>query len=159
MNEEHMNQWLTALRSGEFTQGTSCLAMVTDPDNAENDLKSSAEFCCLGVAAYLCESDIRLPRWTNDGVVVHQGGVCFDGDTELAPGRVANWLGFPGFDDYGSGEDRVDFLPDWGGIRDRDSLLLRGGFHRMTVSRLNDTGMTFAQIADVLDYFGIAEVI
>lgn len=154
INTEHMTQWLAALRSGEFRQGTEALATITDPDASEHDLKNGAEFCCLGVAAYLCGAAIDLPRW-GDGPMMVGGAVVFDDDSELAPGSVARWLGFPFHDTWG--EDRVDFSIDWGDVGNmltQDSgQTLRVGVG--TVASLNDKGFTFSQIADLIDYFGI----
>jgi hypothetical protein len=58
---------------------------------------------------------------------------------------------------YGAdhGESRTSYLPDavtrWAGLGDDDPAVLAPGGRFLPLSHLNDAGMTFAEIADLID--------
>lgn len=96
MNQDIKSQWITALRSGNYTQGQGYLATETS---------EGRQHCCLGV---LCELAVEA------GVIkpgqVTEPLVNFAGDIAYLPEVVAEWAGM---DRYGivredSGELIVD---------------------------------------------------
>lgn len=111
MNEQIKQQWLTALRSGDYEQGSE--ALVTE-DNC---------YCCLGVLTKL---------------YANACGVRFDGnhadtfeENERLPECVMNWA------------DLTEAIP---------SLTLSDGFEcNANLAELNDKGMSFADIADLIE--------
>lgn len=85
MNEEIKGQWLSALRSGEYLQGTGKL----------ND--GEGHYCCLGVLTDLAVK-AGVCEWTPkaDGILMSVA----DPDGYLESGvlseKVAEWAGMPG---------------------------------------------------------------
>lgn len=83
MKQEVKEKWLTALRSGEYTQGKGRLRSLDD------------KFCCLGV---LC--DLAVKNEIIDGPVQegHGYAYCAEGDgfgePYFLPLAVAEWAGF-----------------------------------------------------------------
>lgn len=84
MNADVKAKWVTALRSGEFEQGTDYL------NNEE-------KFCCLGVLSELAVRDgvIAPPThvessWKDEG---HATGLAYDGQRHHLPESVAEWAG------------------------------------------------------------------
>lgn len=94
-------QWTTALRSGQYKQGTGQLYMPT-----------SKSFCCLGVLAHLAGGE---PVKGEDSVIKFpNGALCH----AFIPKELEEMLGI---------EDQV------------------------VLSRMNDLGNTFEEIADYID--------
>lgn len=62
-NVDNVRLWIEALESGEFLQGTECLAPYDD-----NDVQ---RYCCLGVAVVVAERTVggllKLDGWESDG--------------------------------------------------------------------------------------------
>jgi hypothetical protein len=115
MNQEIKNKWTTALRSGEYTQGTGNLRSAGD------------KFCCLGVLCDLAVKAEIIPVPVNIGQSYRYGA---EGDMGhwFLPESVREWAGL----------DSTD--PDW--LRDDGTFSL---------SRMNDNGKTFDEIADVIE--------
>jgi hypothetical protein len=91
----NQKQWITALRSGGYTQGTACL-------------HSSNGFCCLGVAA---------KEFLTDDVVVAEHSICsvsakqmwsYDDETDMAPEHVMKALGL--YDEQGTSRTRLNSM-------------------------------------------------
>jgi uncharacterized Ntn-hydrolase superfamily protein len=130
MKKEIADQWVAALRSGEFTQGDQVLTQVHDD--------GTKTYCCLGVLSELaCRAGViaapteEKTMIERDGVqeevtALIYGGVASQSKT-IAPGVVVEWAGLshgnPITDDFGS----------------------------RTLAGLNDGGYTFAQIADIIE--------
>lgn len=67
------DKWITALRSGEFTQGQAALR------------SRDAEYCCLGVACELASRDGVISPWTTE--------TGYDGEAMTPSSKVMHWLG------------------------------------------------------------------
>lgn len=126
MNPEIKAKWLEALRSGEYQQGRERLG------------SASGSYCCLGV---LCDLAVKegVARW--DDSVVTDEHVAID-----AAGRRA-WAELP----LG--------VAEWADIRDSagdpdgnpwvDDPAHDG--ERNTLASLNDSGVSFREIADIIE--------
>ena len=122
MKQEIKEQWVAALRSGEYEQGQRALA-------------KDGKFCCLGV---LCEL-----AWKAGGVTVKDssessGYVYYDGDSSTLPSTVQEWAGLNDANPAVTvGYERISLaeLND-GGERPEDWL---------------GDPYSFAQIADLID--------
>lgn len=126
--------WIDALRDPKRSQTTGCLY-------------DQSGMCCLGVAA-----DISgLGEWS--GPYKRQMYVTADGvnrEESVTPVEVAEWLGFPHhtLDVIAELRGKVIQNPTIPGLRSQDDD--KGD----TLASLNDdAGLTFPQIADVIEYF------
>ena len=120
---EFYTQWISALRSGEYKQGHSTL-------------RYDDKFCCLGVACDLF-AIAGEGHWQN-GAFYHSADWSADVSNwseSTLPGSVAVELGL-----HEAGEFRF--------FNSRDGL-----HNEYWLTALNDDGFTFAQIADVIEYF------
>lgn len=123
MKADIKKKWVEALRSGQYEQGTGALVI-------EDQTGTGVErrYCCLGV---LCEVvgmvPMRLP--TDDRL-------SYDGEVGELPSTVVAFTGLtepdPKLNKY---------------IRPTLDNEVR------SLARFNDDGLTFPQIADVIDYF------
>lgn len=127
MKTEIADIWTTALRSGEFKQGSDFLF------NSE-----SGSYCCLGV---LCELAVKA------GVVKkNEDGSYDEGQDQVLPDSVMDWAGMqcdsgviPNFRAYV--EEGVLYMDEDGKQFSEDYL-----------TEMNDSkGLNFNQIADVID--------
>lgn len=115
--------WVNALRSGDYSQVTS-------------RLHTSHGFCCLGVACDLYRNENPEYAITQYGVGDYAyfvyGSVGMH--TDMLPDAVMDWLGIA------SANPAFNILNDSEGV-----------FY-FTLTELNDSGFTFSQIADIIDY-------
>lgn len=81
MNPEAKALWLTALRSGEYQQGTGRL---------HSRAEGGDQYCCLGV---LCDVAVRNGLDVKVGECAFGSGVMYDGASSWLPGSVSNWAG------------------------------------------------------------------
>lgn len=130
MNAEIKAQWLTALRGGEYTQGRNYLR------------NCDGEFCCLGVLSDLAVKGDESFSWNQEYegdayYVKHESDML---NRHYLPEVVADWAGL---DETFSGQ----------GIIETRHYNRHGKPLRISLSGLNDSGLTFEQIADVIDYF------
>lgn len=139
MNTEHFKAWIAALRSDRYGQ---CTGQLRDSDG----------YCCLGVLA-----DISPVPWSDepstDDVWV-PGVDCEDPGAGTPGPGVMSWLDLSA--------ERGDLTPDW-----PEGLMTQGDerghitgypLYLLTATHMNDEcRFTFAQIADVFEYFGVAE--
>lgn len=94
LNKDVIKEWVDALRSGEYEQGTNALKLHQVFDNAKNEYGEwvpldKPQFCCLGV---LC--DLAEQKGITTGVPDERGsGVAFDQMTGLPPASVEDWAG------------------------------------------------------------------
>lgn len=136
MKADIKNRWLEALRSGEFAQGRGALA--------KESYSEGASFCCLGVLCELARADGVVQRRLDDdeGELLYGTGGEFE-DAEagagLPPVSVRGWAGLAAADPR---------------VLD-DSLVHHpaGDGTGACLSRLNDEGLTFPQIADVIERY------
>lgn len=123
LHPERKAAWVAALRSGEYKQ-------------AKGALRKRDAFCCLGV---LCDLYSKSPEGTAAGAVWVDGRFYEDpddtlGQEEVLPPRVREWIGTTNDaagetereDEYG--ERSTNVLTEW-----------------------NDTGVPFAEIADMIE--------
>lgn len=129
MKRSIRDAWVNALRSGEYTQGTGNLHMVTP--------EGQHEYCCLGVLCDLAEQAGEVNSKRIDGThrVAYTYAAEGDGpvrewsETHFAPAPVRKWSGLA------SGDPTVDAdVP-------------------RSLSELNDElHLTFDQIADLIEH-------
>lgn len=126
MNAEIKEQWLKALRGGEYQQAQSFLKTYRPS-------KGTIGYCCLGVLCDLhrqamsakASADEPTPDWSED--------LEYLGEQAALPPEVAEWAGLDSEDPgvritWPNGEK--DFKP---------------------LSYVNDAGTTFAEIADLIE--------
>ena len=137
MNPEIKQKWLNALRSGEYPQG-------------RNDLRNGDGFCCLGVLCdiYVKENNKSWMKYEddadecipfdelNDTLENSYDHLFLDGEPQLLPQSVMNWAGL----ESGSPEVKVN----------NDEPDAFGSLKRK-LADLNDSGATFATIADLIE--------
>ncbi len=124
MNPGIKKQWIAALRSGDYQQG-------------KQFLHPGPDFCCLGVICNLVKDKVGF-SWHEDSK--HDKSI-FSPVYSLGPDMNARSLPMEVIEFIGL-NSRDGILPFW----DKQGV-------RMTLATLNDFGFTFAQIADVIDYF------
>lgn len=114
--------WTKALRSGEYTQGKSVL-------------RRDDKFCCLGVACdlYSKEHPEYPVRDYKDSYTYGPNAINL-----VLPTEVQEWLF-----EYTTQHDGHN--PAFTIVSDTDSQCI-------SLAELNDSGFTFSQIADVIDY-------
>lgn len=133
--------WIADLRSGEYQQTTGALCHV--------DYDGNRSFCCLGVLsdqarAYgigewsLVPVDNGLLRWTDvvNGEPMSGGGV-----GGYYTKYVRDWAGM-------NGDEAENIELEFTDPRQSEPINLE-----ISLANLNDDGLTFDQIADVIDYF------
>lgn len=142
MNEQHVKEWIAALRDPDNKQITGTLARRLGHED-------EVGYCCLGlgceVAGIPVYIDLPSEIINSNNELVEVVKTADD----LPPFAFHRWLGLDRLTDVGMGDVYVDW-PD---------LLDRGGepLSNLTCAELNDTAhLTFSQIADVLEYFGIS---
>lgn len=128
--------WTAALRSGKYAQTDAMLYNVLDD-----------AYCCLGVASVLCGLTFENMDH-NDG----QWGIRLDSPSKFPiyeyltlPEAAQEWLGV---NDANPSLDIPSLLSQESVEAGLDDYIPRD------VASLNDQGLTFAQIADLVDYFG-----
>jgi hypothetical protein len=124
MNQEYKNEWVKALRSGEYEQGTGKLCSIDE--NGKNS------FCCLGVLYDLAvKKEPEKFSWDNKSVIDTAYPVSdnISDDGILLPEWFVEHINFEG---GSSGKFIID----------DDEFYLYD---------MNDDGMTFNQIADSIE--------
>jgi hypothetical protein len=149
MKPEEKKEWTGALRGDEYKQSRHCL----------NDLFGN---CCLGVKADL-EAKKGRGRWEPssdpskpdrmDFVIEYPDGSGLERQAGLLPSAFA-------LDTFGSVDNCSGILPFYPRMFDREDFEHDPGLDPNATSAtscdladLNDSGLTFAQIADVIDHF------
>ena len=134
---DHRRQWLAALRDPDRKQVKNVLCRLDDDGNAVG-------YCCLGVAADVADTPWQSYASTDYGIVREYeneyGGASYSeyggASYEVLPKETAGWLGL--------GSEAQ--LPDLNRPHDGHSLSLAG---------LNDEGLSFAEIAELIEEFGL----
>jgi hypothetical protein len=143
--QQNRQAWLEELRSGNRQQVHGYLSCGIDNG-------SEVGFCCLGVATELAG---LTPDFESSNGHAYYGNV--DPQYLTLPVEAQEWLGVntgdPRLAFDPNDEEHVDYLLDVAGpefVRDwRDS-----GQEYLTGALLNDQGVTFKQIADLIEHFG-----
>lgn len=170
MKNDNITKWADDLRTTTERQTDGALAKKID-------IGADAEvigYCCIGFGCTFSAPDIRI-EWpddaddTDDALKGVFGGHRVD---DLAPIEFMEWLGY---DTHHWSMDQgaaFDIHPDWptrlrvrSEYDKRDSMLGGDatadhlGKHLVSVSLagLNDDGVTFAQIADIIHHFGLSD--
>lgn len=129
MKPEIKAKWVAALRSGEYRQGRNVLKQAFSS-------KDTPQFCCLGVLCDLAVKDgleIEVVDVNDNDPKVLYKVWSFDGAEELLPKSVIEWAGI----ESTNGNVAVD-----------GSAYGEGGYD---VASLNDNGVPFIEIADVIE--------
>lgn len=153
VNEENMDLFLKALRSGEYGQTTGRLCKV------RNNPDSTAAFCCLGVASEMAhQADSEAVRKKEDGY----GFVSYNDKELLAPKATIDWLGIPVQNTDPDGLDSYAFnilFFKAGEVIDSEQLFEYGYEEKVSASELNDDlGLDFDEIANVFENEFLREV-
>ena len=121
--------WISALRSGEYKQG-------------QGKLKMADKFCCLGVVTDLAVKEGK-GKWRGNRFYPNTGPFSNYG-SGLLPCNIACLLGW----------SEAEVRQDWVAIAvDQDVLLLHIAVDdaAQALDRLNDSGYSFLQIADLIE--------
>ena len=131
---ERIRRWVAALRSDEYKQAFSFLRHKLD---ANTD-----GYCCLGVACDLFSKETGHGSWDTSEpdlirfVLTEEGTVAY----EVLPQTVMEWLGLP---------ETNPHVPH--NIYDEVGLMADELYPPDTLAEANDSGLTFAQIADIIE--------
>jgi hypothetical protein len=128
MNPDVKFEWVEALRSGRFKQGTGKLWVIThDQDNEPHE----PGLCCLGVLCYLAELEGVTTRQYHrfEGYQFYM----FGNTADVLPEEVKKWAGL----EYG--DPRIPGIDD-----DHEDRSL---------AFINDNGADFDEIADLIDKY------
>ena len=135
-------EWVAALRSGDYERGKGYLCK----DNS---------FCCLGVITDLAvQAGVLEPPHVNDVdddvYCIYDAGDGGVGTSTALPVQVQKWLGMTSVPLEPKNDPRVIVTP---AIQARLMELDSGFFKhsRLSLSILNDAGMTFDEIADIIE--------
>ena len=121
MNSKIKQQWLEALRSGEYKQGSGCL-------------KSDDEFCCLGVLSdiYAKQKDLE---WSTEFYEKDPDDKFFDtnkficGKSALPPSPVCKWAE----------------------LQNSNPEIYVDDYMPCSIAGMNDAGYSFSEIADAIE--------
>jgi hypothetical protein len=135
MNADIKEQWLAALRSGEYEQGTGMLHRVGQ-DGAPD------RFCCLGVLSHLAhKAGIIDKRMMTDekGDTYYSYG----SDAAYMPQQVCDWAGVEWDDERAEMYDVTQY--------EAAGRYMPAG--ECTLAKANDRGEAFEEIADTIEKF------
>lgn len=175
MKNDNITTWCDALATTEERQVTGALAKVID----EGSDSGKVGFCCLGFGTcevmghHITVSTGRLIDHHHPEDVDEDTTLYLDGVTETAPFVFRQWLGLipEDADEYervltidgreNRWAEQKDVFIDWPTGEDAYPHAHAVQGHGVPVllhsscADLNDEGFTFAQIADVVRYFGL----
>lgn len=117
-------EWLAALRSGDYKQGRRAL-------------NKDGEFCCLGV---LCDLAVKAGKTVAEKFDEDEADYTYYGQyrsTSFLPQEVAGWAKISHRGHLPTPVDAPGRYPEDGQAR--------------TLAEANDRGMTFAEIADIIE--------
>lgn len=151
MDPEIKAKWLDALRSGDYTQGRSFLAV-------KNEDTDQFDFCCLGVLCDLAVNEgviappIEVDAYENDPwndaawvkgfETTDQYTVLTHGlETRTLPAKVRKWAGFT--------TDNPAYVKDFETCGKEGCEC--GGPQMHSLASENDAGISFAGIADIIE--------
>lgn len=126
-----LDRWVEAMRSGMYRQATDklCDISLTTRDRS---------YCCLGIK---CEIDLLNKEVDGNADNAARYSWKHSSATDYLPLDYAEYLGFRS----GSGRNyRAGGFPD--GV-----IVTHKGIEKTTLAMLNDSGLSFAQIADIME--------
>jgi hypothetical protein len=133
MNPEIKARWIAWLRDPSHEQGQSYL-------------KKGGKYCCLGGLCELAIEDGVIHRSLETTRILQEDTVSFYGESAVLGGVVMDWAGLESNRAYIA--ELRERIP---GSAPPDTLI---DFTTNTnLASLNDSGLTFNQIADIIDYF------
>ena len=143
MKAEIKQQWIDALRSGEYQQGTGDLHTMY-PTGINGEVVE--RFCCLGILSLMCEKAGAVT--SNEGERTgHQVAYGNTGETAYLPQEVIDWAGleYEGYREYppSKAEEPKGVLTSG----TREGRYLDG----VSLSVMNDSGHSFEEIAQVIE--------
>lgn len=154
MNERHIKAWTERLRHPEqnVRQGERRLCIMPE--------EGIYYMCCLGVGADMVPSVVR----ESYGDPETGETLSYDGVSTLAPRSFIEWLGLDFTADSSRDDEGYDLYVDWpegldystrgeGSMDDYQPYFI--DTNTGSLAALNDSGFTFKQIADIIDYFGV----
>ncbi|MEM8598339.1 MAG: hypothetical protein AAGF99_00320 [Bacteroidota bacterium] len=147
MNAAIQDRWLAALRGGGYSQ-------------TQGQLRDDHGFCCLGVLSDVVADDVG-GKWDDDdfcvgpekssyALVPSVQEHCKIGTLDPKLPTKANPFLIAFYGDYTEDDTAYDTLADY--VRDNTESK-----NPVPLSILNDHGVTFAEIADLIETFGFAE--
>lgn len=140
MNPEVKAKWLPALRSGDYRQTTSILN------------NGRGEFCCLGVLCEIAVADgVVESQATSEGCVEYFYSSA-DVERSVLPNRVLEWANLAGNNPlvtFPLSEVPEEFHPELQSNWTVDSA----GNANITLAGLNDSGIPFSVIADLIEKY------
>jgi hypothetical protein len=156
VNLTNLHLWTQELRTTTRQQVNGVLGKIVavNPDG-----EPVVGNCCLGVGTELAGATPEFPESFDDDrdeyVPAGEGDYgYYEGEHEFPPSAFFDWLGIDGY-----GQDlQIDWpIGDEAYLRrDSDDLVTISPQMQWTASGLNDeVKLTFSQIADVVDYFGV----
>jgi hypothetical protein len=133
MDQQIKAEWVAALRSGEYEQGVQLL-------------RQGDQFCCLGV---LCDLHRKAHQKEGENDTVNSWFPTIDPEMDNAPCFSYR---------YGNTTSLPDVVIDWCGLYSCDPPVQRivcpqdyDVTEDGTLSSFNDKGLTFDQIADIIE--------
>lgn len=101
MNEEIKGNWVSALKSGDYTQG-------------DGHLKRGDKYCCLGVLCDLAAKAgvVETDEHVYDGTFYRAVNDPYDGSTLVLPEAVMEWAGLDSRNPVVDTEDGQESLAD-----------------------------------------------
>lgn len=146
LNQSRIKEWTDTLRTTKIPQTRSTLVEVRH---------GKTSMCCLGVGEVLCAGGRIVVTEDVDVAILDPQGTLREELNPDLPVLFLRWLGL-------DVEDRWDLqidLPQPFYVRPPYDWQTPYALSRMTVAALNDNyRLTFSQIADMVDYFGISGV-
>lgn len=146
MKNENITRWVNDLATTDAEQAQGALCYI--------DAEGRTAYCCLGKGSMLVpDMPTLFPDFGDPDYDVNASKVRFgyDREDDLAPREFMKWLGYEeGIDTECSFNVFIDFPED---LRDPKDTVL----HYFGAADLNDSGFTFAEIADVIRYFGLQD--
>jgi len=144
MKAEIKQQWVDALRLGNYRQGAAELHSMRPLGFDEYDER----FCCLGILSLLCQQAGFVESGNSpedDRYRISYGVTC---ETEYLPYEVIDWAGmeFEGERKY-TGDSRLEESRGiiTNGTREANFL------DDLSLSMMNDKGIPFEEIADAIE--------
>ena len=138
MKNENVQKWINEMRTTDKAQATHRLCiLLTGGDRS---------YCCLGLGSELM--GLTGSDGGGDAGTLRYGAVA---TATMAPVEFLLWLGINTTTSVVEG----DVFPDWGEVGELETLSTNHKIGTLAASGLNDRGFTFAQIADIFDYFGV----
>lgn len=141
MKPEVKEAWLKALRSGEYAQTINSLHRIKalSPDRPVG-------FCCLGVLCEIAVENEVIEKIESSHVEMYG-----EGHSAFLPPEVQSWAGLESHMDTDQGT--IFYLSDVEDLLSSEQLSrveqVTGG--RVSVADLNDAGVDFETIADIIE--------